>query len=99
MLRTKRFLILKRIKIKENFVGIAKTMLQKHHKIERKMTAQFLAQLLQRLQNTDVGLHSTAQSFASRTDRSLETRLSSHSTRAVEVQTFEEQPLSLLTDI
>lgn len=75
MLRTKRVLILKWIKIKHNFVGIAKTMLQKHHKTERKMTAQFLAQLLQRLQNTDVGLYSTAQSFASRRDRSLETRL------------------------
>lgn len=60
MLRTERFLILKWIKIKENFVGIAKTMRHKHHKTERKMTAQFLAQLLQRLQNTDVGLYSTA---------------------------------------
>lgn len=76
MLRTERFLILKWIKIKENFVGIAKTMLHKHHKAERKMTAQFLAQLLQRLQNTDVGLYSsTAQGFASRRERSLETRL------------------------
>lgn len=75
MLRTERFLILNRIKIRENSVGIAKTMLHKHHKTERKMTAQFLAQLLQTLQNTDVRLYFTAQSLASRRDRSLETRL------------------------
>lgn len=75
MLRAERFLILNWIKIKENFVRIAKTMLHKHHKTERKMTAQFLAQLLQRLQNTDVRLYSTTQSLASRRESSLESRM------------------------
>lgn len=78
-------------------------MLHKHHKAERKMTAQFLAQLLQRLQNTDVGLYSsTAQGFASRREvwrPGWVSWLISHSTRAVAVQTFEQQPLKLLTDI
>lgn len=64
MLRTEMFLILKQIKMKENFAGTAKTMLHKHHKTERKMTAQLLARFLQGLQNTDVGLYNiTAQSF------------------------------------
>lgn len=63
MLKIVRFLILKQMKMKENFVGTAKTMLHKHHKTE-KMTAQLLARLLQGLQNTDVGLYNiTAQSF------------------------------------
>lgn len=45
--------------MKENFAGTAKTMLHKHHKTERKMTAQLLALLLQGLQNTAVGLYNT----------------------------------------
>ena len=63
--------------MKENFAGTAKTMLHKHYKTERKVTAQLLAQLLQGVQNTDVGLYNIiAQSFASgRRDQSLETRL------------------------
>lgn len=50
--------------MKENFAGTEKTMLQKHHKTEGKMTAQPLAWLLQGLQNTGVGLYNIiAQSF------------------------------------
>lgn len=64
MLGIERFLILKQIKMKENFAGTAKTMLHKHHKTERKMTAQLFTWLLQGLPNTDVGLYNiTAQSF------------------------------------
>lgn len=70
MLRIERFLILKQITMKENFAGTAETMLDRHHKPERKTTAQLLAGQHQRLQSTDVALCDiTAQSFCCKKNR------------------------------
>lgn len=89
----------------KNFVGTAKTMLHKHHKTEKNDSTALssVATGTAKHRCGTVQYHCTKLLLQEEETEvwrlGLVSWLTSHFTRAVEVQTFEEWPLSLLTDI